>query len=230
VEYLLEFRDVHAHYGAFHALKGVSLRVAPGERVAVFGHNGSGKSTLLKACVGTHKTMGGRVLFAGEAIVPGAVARNVQRGIGFIPQSGNVFSELSVEQNLHIAGLKRRGADLDTVWTLFPFLRERRKQLAGTMSGGEQRLLAFGMALMTKPRLLLLDEPTTGLSPAMATLVLETARKLCAALQIALLIVEQNVPRTLSIVERALIMKSGRLVSDGPAAALVGRKDLWEWF
>ena len=98
------------------------------------------------------------------------------------------------------------------------------------MSGGEQRLLAFGMALMTKPRLLLLDEPTTGLSPVMANLVLETARTICSRLSVALLIVEQNVPRTLPIVERAIIMKSGRIISDGPAAALANRQDLWEWF
>lgn len=229
-EPLLELRNVHAHYGAFHALKGVSLVLGAGERVAVFGHNGSGKSTLLKACIGTHRTMGGQVVFAGEAIVPGAVPRNVQRGIGFIPQSGNVFSELTVEQNLQIAGLRQPRPDVAAVWRLFPLLASRGGQAAGTLSGGEQRLLAFGMALMTRPRLLLLDEPTTGLSPVMARLVLETARQVCESMRIALLVVEQNVPRTLPVVGRALIMKSGRVVSDGPSAALAGRKDLWDWF
>ena len=227
---LLELTSVDAHYGAFHALRGVSLSVSGGERVAVFGHNGSGKSTLLKACVGTHKKMGGQVLFAGQPIVPGAVPRNVQLGIGFVPQSGNVFGELSVEQNLHIAGLKQRNPDLGAVWDLFPVLAGRKRQQAGTMSGGEQRLLAFGMALLTRPRLLLLDEPTTGLSPVMADRVLATAKAMCVRFDVALLIVEQNVPRTLPIVDRALIMKSGRVVSDGPAAALVDRQDLWEWF
>jgi len=229
-QHLLQLHDVHTYYGAFHALRGVSLDVPPAQRVAVFGHNGSGKSTLLKACVGAHRRATGRVLFADNPIVPGAVPRNVQLGIGFVPQTGNVFAELSVEQNLRIAGLRHGGPDFDTTWDLFPFLKPRRHQHAGTMSGGEQRMLAFGMALMTKPRLLLLDEPTTGLSPVMADRVLDTARTVCAKLGMALLIVEQNVPRTLRIVDRALIMKSGRIVSDGPATALADRQDLWEWF
>jgi len=222
--------SLHVHYGAFHALKGVDVTIAPGQRVAVFGHNGSGKSTLLKACIGAHATMDGQVLFEGKPIIPGAVPHNAQLGIAFVPQSRNVFNELTVERNLQIAGLKQGDPDFDSVWRTFPLLRERRQQIAGTMSGGEQQMLAFGMALLTRPRLLLLDEPTTGLSPVMSNLVLDTVDVMTRKQGIALMIVEQNVPRTLKVVERALIMKSGRLVSDVASSDLVGRKDLWEWF
>lgn len=227
---LLACQDIDVHYGAFHALKGVSVAIPAGQRVAVFGHNGSGKSTLLKACIGVHSALGGSVAFEGKPVVPGAVPLNSQLGIAFVPQSRNVFNELSVERNLLIAGLKQQNADLEPAWAIFPFLKHRRQQLASTMSGGEQQMLAFAMALMTNPRLLLLDEPTTGLSPAMANLVLDTVDRITTELKIALMIVEQNVPRTLRVVDRALIMKSGRLMSDTPAGALAGRKDLWAWF
>ncbi len=227
---LLQCRDLDVHYGAFHALKTVSTSVPPGQRVAVFGHNGSGKSTLLKACVGVHPRIEGSVRFRDMEVLAGQVPRNAQLGIAFVPQSRNVFNDLSVERNLLIAGLKHDNVDLQPAWSIFPFLRHRRHQLASTMSGGEQQMLAFAMALMTKPSLLLLDEPTTGLSPAMANLVLDTVDRITKQLGIALMIVEQNVPRTLKVVDRALIMKGGRLVSDTPSADLVGRQDLWEWF
>jgi branched-chain amino acid transport system ATP-binding protein len=227
---LLTCRKLHVHYGVFHALKGVDLAVPAGQRVAVFGHNGSGKSTLLKACIGAHARVAGQVMFEEREIEPGAVPRNAQLGIAFVPQSQSVFSELSVERNLRIAGLKQNARDFAPIWDTFPLLRERRNQIAGTMSGGEQHILAFGMALMTNPRLLLLDEPTTGLSPATANLVLDTVDRITRGRGIALMIVEQNVPRTLRVVERALIMKGGRLVSDVPAGDLAGRQDLWEWF
>jgi branched-chain amino acid transport system ATP-binding protein len=227
---LLECKNVDVHYGAFHALKDVSVLIPAGQRVAVFGHNGSGKSTLLKACIGVHKTLTGSVTFDGKAVIPGDVPRNSQLGVAFVPQSRNTFSELSVERNLRIAGLKEKNDDLAPVWEIFPLLQQRRDQVAGTMSGGEQQMLAFGMALMTRPSLLLLDEPTTGLSPVMANLVLDTVDRITTSFSIALMVVEQNVPRTLRIVDRALIMKSGRLLSDTPASALVGRQDLWEWF
>ena len=227
---LLECKNVDVHYGAFHALKDVSVLIPAGQRVAVFGHNGSGKSTLLKACIGVHKTLTGSVTFDGKAVIPGDVPRNSQLGVAFVPQSRNTFSELSVERNLRIAALKEKNDDLAPVWEIFPLLQQRRDQVAGTMSGGEQQMLAFGMALMTRPSLLLLDEPTTGLSPVMANLVLDTVDRITTSFSIALMVVEQNVPRTLRIVDRALIMKSGRLLSDTPASALVGRQDLWEWF
>jgi branched-chain amino acid transport system ATP-binding protein len=154
----------------------------------------------------------------------------VQLGIGLVPQERNVFKDLSVERNLRIAGLKRRNEDLSQIWDLFPVLRARRNQNAGTMSGGEQQMVALGMALMTQPRMLLLDEPTTGLAPALANVVLETVDRISKTLGLAILIIEQNVPRTLRIADRAIIMKGGRVLSDGPAQALLGQQDLWNWF
>ena len=227
---LLECKSLDVHYGVFHALKNVSISVPAGQRVGLFGHNGSGKSTLLKACVGAHKTMTGSVVFNGQHVIPGEVPRNSQLGVAFVPQSRNTFNELSVERNLRIAGLKEKNADLAAVWDILPLLKQRRDQIAGTMSGGEQQMLAFAMALMTRPSLLLLDEPTTGLSPVMANLVLDTVDRITATFSIALLVVEHNVPRTLRVVDRALIMKSGQLLQDTPASALVGRHDLWDWF
>jgi branched-chain amino acid transport system ATP-binding protein len=227
---LLCFSDVNVHYGTFHALKDISIEIAAGQRVGLFGHNGCGKSTLLKACVGVHRKMGGEVLFGGQSVKPGDVPANSQLGIAYVPQSRNVFDELDIERNLLIAGLKQSNSDLDSVWETFPLLHERKRQLANTMSGGERQMLAFAMALMTRPRLLLLDEPTTGLSPAMASLVLQTADKVTRERNIALVIVEHNVPRTLGVVDRALIMKTGRILSDRPASELVGQDDLWAWF
>jgi branched-chain amino acid transport system ATP-binding protein len=227
---LLACTEIHAYYGSLHALKGVSLRFEERERVAVFGHNGSGKSTLFKCCVGSLPTRSGSITFAGQPVTPGAVHRNVQLGIGFVPQDRNVFKDLSVERNLRIAGMKRGNDDLAPIWNLFPVLRSRRNQNAGTMSGGEQQMVAVAMALMTQPKMLLLDEPTTGLAPALAKTVLEMVERISLSLGIATLIIEQNVPRTLSIADRAIIMKGGRVLSDGPAHALLGKQDLWNWF
>jgi branched-chain amino acid transport system ATP-binding protein len=227
---LLTCVDVHAYYGALHALKGVSLAFEAGRSVGVFGHNGSGKSTLFKCCVGSLAAHSGRIEFDGHPVVPGAVHKNVQLGIAFVPQDRNVFKDLTVEQNLRIAGLKRRNEDLAPIWDLFPVLRARRNQSAGTMSGGEQQMVAVGMALMTRPKMLLLDEPTTGLSPVLANAVLETVNRISAALGLAVLLIEHNVPRTLKVIHRAIILKGGRVLSDGAAEDLLEKQDLWDWF
>lgn len=227
---LLECRDVEARYGAFHALKGISLAFAEGERTGIFGHNGCGKSTLLGCIVGSHTERTGSITLGGTEVEPGAVHRNVKLGIGYVPQGRNVFKDLAVEQNLRIAGLMHGNDDLAAVYRLFPVLEARRAQDAGTMSGGEQQMVAFGMALMTKPRILILDEPTTGLSPMLSSMVLDTVARISGELGIAVLLVEQNVPRTLAVIDRAVIMKMGRVISDGPSAELLDRKALWEWF
>lgn len=227
---LLECRDVEARYGAFHALKGVSLAFAEGERIGLFGHNGCGKSTLLGCIVGSHRERTGTITFSGREVRPGAVHRNVKLGIGYVPQGRNVFKDLSVERNLRIAGLMHDNDDLAAIYRLFPVLEARRAQAAGTMSGGEQQMVAFGMALMTKPRILLLDEPTTGLSPVLSTLVLDTIARISGDLGIGVVLIEHNVPRTLAVIDRAVIMKMGRIISDGPSAELMDKKSLWEWF
>jgi len=162
---MLEYRNVEARYGGFTALRDVSFRVSPGERVAIFGHNGAGKTTLLRCGLGDVDEVSGRITYNGEPIIAGSVYRNARRGIGFVPQGHNVFRDLSVAQNLTIAGLLHDHAYIDEVYRLFPLLNERRPQIAGSLSGGQQQMLALGMALMTRPTTLLLDEPTTGLAP-----------------------------------------------------------------
>ena len=227
---LLRCHDVSARYGAFRALKGVSVEFREGEAVALFGHNGSGKSTLLRCCVGAHPELSGEIIFDGHAVHPGAVHRNVRLGIGFVPQGRNVFRNLTVEKNLLIAGMASGDNDVDKIYDLFPVLRERKRQIVGTMSGGEQQMVAFGMALMTKPRVLLLDEPTTGLSPAAADILLQTIAHVRKSKSIAIVVVEHNIPRTLKFVDRVVVMKMGRIIADTSAASVSGTQQLWQWF
>jgi branched-chain amino acid transport system ATP-binding protein len=227
---LLQAADVNAYYGAYHALQGATLDIASKERIALFGHNGSGKSTLMKCLVGALETATGEIRFDAATIEPGNVPKNVKGGIAYVAQSKNVFRNLSVERNLSIAGLMRNRTDFDQVWSLFPVLEQRRRQLAGSMSGGEQQMLAFSMALLTDPKLLLLDEPTSGLSPRMSEALLQATADVSAKHNIAFVIIEHNVPRTLAYVDRAIILKSGRIIADRPAADLAGRDQLWEWF
>lgn len=227
---MLEFHNVGASYAGLVALKGVSLRVASGERVAVFGHNGAGKTTLLKCAVGSHEAMTGEVRIRGELIVPGQVFRNVRHGIGFVPQGSNVFRELSVEQNLSIAGLRHDRRAISEVYELFPILSERRRQIASSLSGGQQQMLALGMALMTRPAILLLDEPTTGLAPIIANNVLRGLQTINRTMGTAIVIVEQNVPATLKAVDRAIILKAGSIVFEGSAEHLASEPNLWAWF
>ncbi len=162
--------------------------------------------------------------------MPGAVHDNVRYGIGFVPQGHNVFPNLTVGQNLHISGLMYDAKFIDQVYELFPVLKERSDQRAGSMSGGEQQMLALGMALMSQPGVLLLDEPTTGLAPVIVKNVLSRLNYVNESMDTALIMVEQNVPATLEMVDRAIVLKTGRVVFDGAAAELAAKKDLWEWF
>ncbi|MDH4189427.1 MAG: ABC transporter ATP-binding protein [Betaproteobacteria bacterium] len=227
---MLRYENVSASYGGFQALKDVSFEVREGERVGVFGHNGAGKTTLLRCGIGDVGEVGGRVLYRGEPVESGEVYRNARRGIGFVPQGHNVFRELSVAQNLTIAGLMHDRGGIEEMYGLFPILRERRDQLAGSLSGGQQQMLALGMALMTRPSILLLDEPCTGLAPIVVRDVLHSLRSINERSRTTIVIVEQNVQATLREVERALVVKTGRLIFDGPSAELAGKENLWELF
>ena len=227
---MLEFRNLSARYGKLTALAGVSLTVADGERLAIFGHNGAGKTTLLKCAVGALLDVDGEVSCAGHRIEPGAVFRNTRHGIGFVPQGHNVFKNLGVERNLRIAGLLHDEAYVDRVYELFPALAERRAQPAGSLSGGQQQMLALGMALMTQPKILLLDEPMSGLAPIIVESVLATLRRINESTRTAIVMVEQNVMAALPAVERAVILKAGRLVWDGSSEELARKQDLWAWF
>ncbi len=227
---MLELREVSARYGRLAALRDVSFAVREGERVAVLGPNGAGKTTLLRCAVGAIADTSGTVTYRSTRIAPGEVYRNVRLGIGFVPQGHNVFKDLTVEQNLRIAGLLHDGSFIEQVYELFPVLAERRRQYAGSMSGGEQQMLALGMALMTRPGILLLDEPTTGLAPVIVGSVLGSLRTINETMRTSLVIVEQNVQATLRLVERAIVLKTGRVIFDGAAADLLAHEDLWAWF
>ena len=227
---MLEFRNVSARYGKLTALSDVSFSVAEGARVAIFGHNGAGKTTLLRCAVGGIEDADGEVHCAGKKIERGAVYRNTQLGIGFVPQGHNVFKSLGVDRNLRIAGLLHDEAYIDTIYELFPALAERRGQLAGSLSGGQQQMLALGMALMTQPKILLLDEPMSGLAPIIVENVLASLKRINASMKTAIVIVEQNVKMTLPAVDRAVILKAGKLVWDGSSEELARKEDLWTWF
>lgn len=227
---MLEFRNVSARYDKLTALAEVTLTIPDGARVAIFGHNGAGKTTLLKCAVGGIESMDGEVTCAGQRIEPGAVYRNTRHGIGFVPQGHNVFKNLGVERNLHIAGLLHDEAYVDRIYDLFPMLAERRAQLAGSLSGGQQQMLALGMALMTQPKILLLDEPMSGLAPIIVENVLASLKRINESMKTAIVMVEQNVKATLSAVERAVILKAGRVVWDGSSEELARKEDLWTWF
>jgi branched-chain amino acid transport system ATP-binding protein len=227
---MLSFDNVSAGYGGVPVLKDIGFQVPDGETVAVFGHNGAGKTTLMRCAVGDVAEVTGTVSYRGEPIVPGAVFRNVRRGIGFVPQGHNVFRELSVRQNLTIAGLHHPGAKVENVLKLFPILRERGGQMAGSLSGGQQQILALGMALMTEPSILLLDEPSTGLAPIIVRDVMESLVRINRETGTTVMIVEQNIPATLKVATHAIVLKGGRLVFDGAARELERKEDLWAWF
>ena len=227
---MLNLTSVSASYGALTALSDITMAAHDGSKIGIFGHNGAGKTTLLRCIVGVHTPSAGTIVWNGDPIAAGSVAANVRRGIAFVPQGHNVFPNLSVEQNLNISGLLFDAQFLTEIYKLFPVLEERKTQRAGSMSGGEQQMLALGMALMTQPKWLLLDEPSTGLAPVIVRNVMERLKQVNERLGTGLIIVEQNVPATLKIVDRALIIKSGRLIEDVTAQELSAKPDLWDFF
>jgi branched-chain amino acid transport system ATP-binding protein len=227
---MLEYRNVGASFSGFRALHDISFEVQPGERVAIFGHNGAGKTTLLRCGMGDVTEVQGSIKYNQENIVPGAVYRNARLGMGFVPQGHNVFRDLTVEQNLGIAGLLHDPKYITEVYRLFPILRERRPQIAASLSGGQQQMLAMGMALMTKPSILLLDEPSTGLAPVIVQGMFRSLLEINRTTGAAIVMVEQNVAATLRMVERAIVLKTGRLIFDGTSAELAAHEDLWSWF
>jgi branched-chain amino acid transport system ATP-binding protein len=227
---MLEIDHITAGYGSLTALQDVSLTLENGARLGVFGHNGAGKTTLLRCIVGVVAPASGTVRFNGQDVEPGKVPETVRRGIAFVPQGHNVFPNLTVERNLHVAGLLFDQVFIKEVLKVFPVLDERRTQRAGSMSGGEQQMLALGMALMTQPKWLLLDEPSTGLAPVIVRNVMAQMKQVNEVFGTGLIVVEQNVPATLKLVDQALIIKSGKEVFRGGAKELSAKPDLWEWF
>lgn len=229
---LLEVEGLEAGYGKKTVLQGVSFRVDEGEVVALLGHNGAGKSTTLKTILGLLPARSGQVRFGGQVWANGDPAENVRRGIALVPQGRGVFPDLTVVENLALgaytqadrAGIDRR---MNEILELFPILAERRDQIVGTMSGGQQQMVAVGTALMQQPRLMMMDEPSIGLAPVLVQRVLETAVEINRRFGTAIVLVEQNIKTALGMARRAYVMKSGRIVLEKPAAILLAAKDSW---
>jgi len=227
---MLALAGVSAGYGAVPAITGVSLAVGEGEAVGLLGANGAGKSTTLRAISGLVRPSAGRITFLGADITALAPYKITALGIAHVPEGRQVFPELTVKENLEIgayipAAKAERHRSLDLVFTIFPVLAERRQQLAGTMSGGEQQMLAVGRGLMLKPRLLMLDEPSLGLAPVMTDVTFAKIAEI-RAMGTAILLVEQNVSRALSLVDRAYVLESGRIIMEGTSAELANNKQV----
>jgi branched-chain amino acid transport system ATP-binding protein len=221
---VLELADVHVRYGNIRALQGVSLRVETGELVALIGSNGAGKSTTLRTISGLLRPTQGSIAFEGADITSAPTDRIVALGISHCPEGRRIFGSLSVSDNLRLGAVSRSdaarvAADLDMVLELFPLLRERLGQAGGTLSGGEQQMLAIGRALMSRPRLLLLDEPSLGLAPLMVERIFATIAELKQQGR-TILLVEQNVHQALDVADRAYVVETGRITLDGPAEVL----------
>ena len=227
---VLRVDDLHVYYGAIHALKGVSLRVGTGEIVTLIGANGAGKSTTLRAINGLNRPRQGSIHFEGREITTSAPHDIVAGGIAQSPEGRRLFPRMTVTENLEMGAFQRTDkenfqADMDRVFELFPRLYERRAQLAGTLSGGEQQMLAMGRALMSRPRLLLMDEPSMGLSPALVEQNFEIIREVNAT-GVAVLVVEQNANMALSVADRGYVLQTGVIALADKAAALLASDDL----
>jgi branched-chain amino acid transport system ATP-binding protein len=218
---LLRVDGIEAGYRDLVAVRDVTLEVRAGEVVALIGGNGAGKTTTLRAITGLLPVRRGRIELDGERIEGRAPSDVVGRGIAHVPEGRQLFPTLSVRENLELGARDRatRAADLDAIFALFPRLRERERQLAGTLSGGEQQMCAIGRGLMARPRLLLLDEPSLGLAPVMVKLIFETLATINAR-GTSILLVEQNVARALALSHRAYVLENGRIVLEGPRADL----------
>ena len=232
---LLEVSGLRAGYGPLTAVFGADLRMHRGEVVALMGHNGAGKTTTVKSIFGLVKPREGTVRYDGKDIAGCRPRDNVANGMSFTPAEQFVFADLSVRDNLRLGGLsnqsaERREARMEQVLELFPILGERANQRAGTFSGGQQRMLSIGIALMSDPRLMLLDEPSLGLSPAVVDQILRTLRELANSESMTVLLIEQNMKYALEVADRVVIMHRGRTTLDATADEMRERGSWWDLF
>jgi branched-chain amino acid transport system ATP-binding protein len=222
---MLEVKDIHVYYDAIHALKGVSFTVEAGELVTLLGANGAGKTTTLKTLSGLLRPTAGSIKLEGTTLERVEAHEIVRRGVAHAPEGRKVFPRFTVLENLKIGGYTcakhALGTELDFVFQMFPRLKERQKQYAGTLSGGEQQMLAIGRALMAKPKLLLLDEPSMGLAPKIVEQILETIRTINKA-GVTVLLVEQNAAMSLAISHRGYVLETGAIILKGTAGELAG--------
>ncbi len=222
---MLSVRSLQLGYGAIVAVRGIDLDVGTGELVTVIGANGAGKTTSLNGIAGALPVRAGSIVFDGEDITRLPVHERVRRGMSLVPEGRGIFARLTVAENLDMGAYLRRDAagvraDLERSYALFPRLAERRRQLAGTLSGGEQQMLAIARALMGRPRLLLLDEPSMGLAPLVTRLIFDTIRSISAE-RVSILLIEQNARAALELAARAYVLESGRVTLAGPSAAIL---------
>ncbi len=227
-EPLLELDHVVTYYGQIRILEKVNVRIAEGELVCLLGGNASGKSTTLKTVLGIVRPREGRVRFAGEDITGRPTSYRISRGIAIVPENRRLFAPMTVLENLEMGAYLYGGGrkeDFERVYTLFPLLHERRAQLAGTLSGGEQQMVAMGRALMARPKLLLMDEPSMGLAPILVERSFAIIKEVHEA-GVAILVVEQNANVSLSIADRGYVLSTGRVVLEGKAADLLQNEEL----
>ena len=229
-ETMLKIDNIHVYYGAIHALKGVSLEVRKGEIVTLIGANGAGKSTTLRTVSGLLAPKSGAITFLGENIAGTPAHEIVKHGISQVPEGRRIFAEMSVQENLEMGAFTRKDKagvekDFEIVYNRFPRLKERRKQQAGTLSGGEQQMLAMGRALMSRPKLLLLDEPSMGLAPLLIKEIFSIIEDINRE-GTTVLLVEQNANMALSIAHRAYVMETGRITLQGAAKELAASEDV----
>jgi branched-chain amino acid transport system ATP-binding protein len=226
---LLRLSGVDTYYGQIHILQGANLEVGAGELVCLLGGNASGKSTTLKTILGIVRPRNGTVEFDGEDVTNRSTSYRINRGMAIVPENRRLFAPMTVAENLEMGAYLHRGRDLkedlERVHTLFPLLHERRNQLAGTLSGGEQQMVAMGRALMSRPKLMLMDEPSMGLAPVLVERSFEIIREVHEA-GVAILVVEQNANVSLSIADRGYVLSTGRVVLTGTASELLRDENL----
>lgn len=232
---MLAVEGLQAGYGAKQILFDVNVSVSQGEVVGIIGHNGAGKSTTLRAIFGMLAPQRGKVVFEGRDVTGATCRQNVVAGMSLIPSERFVFADQTVRENLLLGCLyershAERARRMELAQNLFPILADRQSQLAGTLSGGQQRMLALGISLMANPKLLLLDEPSLGIAPALAATVFDTLKQLTEDQKLTILIVEQNVAQLLRIVDRVYVMRSGRLVLEESANEMRARDSYWDLF
>jgi len=230
VNALLRLSGINTYYGEIHILEGLALEVGAGELVSLLGGNASGKSTTLKTILGLVRPASGTVEFDGEDVTRRSTSYRIGRGMAIVPENRRPFAPMTVLENLEMGAYLRKNGDgrkedLDRVYSLFPLLRDRRHQLAGTLSGGEQQMVAMGRALMARPKLLLMDEPSMGLAPILVERTFEIIQQVHQS-GVAMLVVEQNANMALSIADRGYVLSTGRLVLQGPAKELLEHEDL----